>query len=569
MVAKNIKKIVLCLSLVFAGAFLFAFSNPNPLIKHGFAFTAWFMYVPFFMLIKKSTFKTCWLYSGIYGLLAVGLYAWWLYNYNPLCLGIALTIAFAGMALFGFLLKLIEKYFVKNAWLVQFLAVCTFEYLRTLGFMGFHYGLAAYTQWRMTLLIQNAGIIGVFGLNFFVVFCSAVVFAFISKIEDKKEILQKMIADNNHYNGATYVNYVSENDRLLQNTSLKLPIVLLSIWGVLFIAMLIYGSVTLNKNNDYKTVTVAAIQHNDKPNENGIENFREAVQQLINLTDEALEINPDIDFVIWPETAVVPSIVYNYNQKENTDRKQLITYLLNYIDNRSPVFVIGNQHIAVKSDGSDRKLYISSLLLEPQKNVIPPEPEIYSKMHLVPFSEHFPFEKFFPHIYKALLEHEKFFSNEGEELKVFNAGGISFYTPICFEDTFPDLCRKAYQKGARCFFCLTNDAWSKSEACQYQHLAMAEFRAIENKVPVVISAVSGQSAIIDPKGIITAMAVPFTKSYVSGQIQIVPDSRKPTIYNKIGDIFGYGTAFLLLAVLLIRIIIGIIHYITVWQSAQN
>ena len=569
MVSKSVKNIPHCCLLLIAGSVLFAFSNPNPILKHGFAFTAWIMYIPFLFLIKKSTLKNCWLYSGLYGLGATGLYAYWLYNYNPLCLGIGLVVAFIGMALFGLALKLIEKYFVKSAWLVQFIAMCAFEYLRTLGFMGFHYGLAAYTQWNMPLLVQITRITGVFGLNFFVIFSSAVIFAILSKIEDKKVILKKMIADNRHYEGPTYVNYVSDNDKQLKNTSLKLPVVLLSLWCAAFIAVLIYGSIQLKKTNDYKTVTVAAIQHNDNPTENGIENFREAVQQLINLTDEALEINPQIEYVIWPETAVVPSIEYNYNLKENTDRKKLVTYLLNYIQNREPAFVIGNQHIQVSWDSSTKELYNASLVFEPQKNVIPPKPELYSKIHLVPFSEWFPYEKYFPHIYKTLLAHEKFFWNQGSEIKVFNVNGFSFYTPICFEDTFPDLCRKAYKKGARCLFSLTNDSWSKSESCQYQHLAIAKFRAVENGIPLVISSVSGQTAILDSNGNITAMAVPFTKSYVIGQVPVVPQDQKCTIYNKIGDIFGYGSAFLLLAVLLIRVFVAIIKHIHLWQSTQK
>ena len=209
------------------------------------------------------------------------------------------------------------------------------------------------------------------------------------------------------------------------------------------------------------------------------------------------------------------------------------------------------------------------MLFEPKKNVVPPEPQIYSKIHLVPFSETFPYEKLMPHIYKALLEHEKFFWNQGEEINVFKARGLSVYTPICFEDSFPDLCRKAYKNGARCFFSLTNDSWSKSESCQYQHMAMAKFRAVENAVPVVISAVSGHTAIIDLNGNISEMAVPFTKSYAVGEVQVVPENRKPTIYNKIGDIFGYGILFLLLCVLIIRFFVVIITNKHLWQSAQN
>lgn len=558
---QNIKKIPACIILILSGAFLFALANPNYLITKGFAPAAWIMYVPYFFLIKKSSLKNAWFYSGLYGALSIALYAYWLYNYNPLCIVITLAIGFAGMTLFGLLLKALQNLFKKSFWFVWFLCLCSFDYLRTLGFLGIHYGLAAYTQWNSKLLIQSASLFGVFGLNAVVIFSSALIFAFLSKLEDKKILNRRMISDNKHYEGATYVNYVSENDMLMKNTSLKGPVVWSALWFAVIIFMLVYGSVRIKKTQDYKTITVAAIQHNESPESNSLESFRESLQNLISLTDEALEINPGIDIVVWPETAFVPSVIYHYNQSENTERKRLVKYFLDYMNSRSPVFVTGNQHISVNNDGSGKKYYNSALVFTPGQNVIPPEPELYAKIHLVPFSESFPYQKYFPHIYKALLDREKFFWEPGKEIKVFSAAGLSFYTPICFEDTFPSLCRQAWKNGARAFLSLSNDSWSKSEACQYQHLGMAMFRAVENNVPVVISSVSGQTAVINQNGQIMTMAAPFNKTYVISDLPLLEKECKPTIYNKMGDFLGYGMSFLLLAVLLIRIFIAIMLFI--------
>ena len=561
MESKGLKNVLSCFGLILAGALLYSLSNPGFIVKQGFAPAAWIMYVPYLFLIKKCTFKSVWFFSGLYGIFAVGLYAYWLYNYSSICLVLVLIIAFVGMILFGLLIKAIDYMFLKNAWLVQFIALCAFDYVRTLGFLGCHYGIAAYTQWSFEPVLQSAGIAGVFGLNAFVIFSSCVIFAFLSKLQDKKRLVKIMISDNTHYEGPSYVNYVSDNEKRLKNTSLVLPVVGLVIWSCLFVLMIIYGSSVLEKDHDYDYVKVAAVQHNDIPENSGMESYTQNVQDLIRLTDEALEINPDIDMVIWPETAVVPSVMYNYNRTDKNERETLIHHLLQYIDSRTPSFVIGNQHIVTDKSGANKKYYNSALLFTPQKNVIPPAPQIYSKNHLVPFSEHFPYEKYFPHIYKTLLDYEKFFWTPSDELKVFNEKGLSFYTPICFENSFPELTRKALKMGARSVFCLVNDSWSKSLGCQYQHLAMAKFRAVENHVPVVISAVSGQTAIIDYNGQITAMALPFTKTYVVGQVPVIPQDQKPTLYNKIGDILGYGMAFLLLAVLLIRIFVDIIVYI--------
>ena len=563
MVAEKIRKIkiknfLLCLSLSIIGAILYAVSNPNPVIKKGFSVTAWFMYVPFLFLIKKSFLKSCWFYSGLYGALSVCLYAYWLYNYDSMCLLIAIPIAFIATALLGLLLKSVEKIFFKNAWLVQFLIICTFDYLRSFGFLGIGYGLAAYTQWKFNSLIQICSLIGVYGLNAFVILASAIIFAFVSKSEDRMLLQKKLINDDKHYDGATYINYVSENSKKLDYASLKIPCVVLCLWFIFFIFILIYGNIKLKKNQDYKTVTTVVVQHNDNPDENGLENFSDSVVRLMSLTDEALEINPDIRLVIWPENAFVPSVIYHYNQEQNSDRKQLVCYLLDYIQKHDVSFIIGNQQIEVNSSKSDRKIYTSSLLFDRSESVYPPHPEIYNKMKLVPFSEYFPYQKYFPNIYKAILQKQKFFNEPGNEIQIFKSEGLSVYTPICFENSFPSLCSKAYKKGARAFFCLVNDSWAKSESCQYEHLAMSKFRAVENNVPVSVSSVSGQTAFINQKGQIISMANPFTKTYLICEIPVLPETQKPTIYNKIGDIFGYGMAILLLVVLIIRGLIAII-----------
>lgn len=557
-IGKNVKNLFINLILIITGACLFAFSNPNPLIKQGFSLTAWIMYVPLFFIIKRSSIKICWLYTGLYGMLSVAAYAYWLYNYDPLCLYIALPIAFLGTAILGLLLKSVEKRFIKNAWLVQFLILSTFDYLRTLGFLGMHYGLAAYTQWNLPVIIQSVKIIGVYGLNAFVIFSSALVFAFLSKIQDKKKYLHAVVSDNKLYDGASYVNYVSENEKLMANASLKNPVIALCIWAALFLLMLIYGAICLKINENYETVTVAAIQHNDNPQDNGIENYSESLQTLIKLTDEALEINPEIKVVLWPETAFVPSVLYHANTEGQSDRKKLAEFLLNYVRSRSPSFIIGNQHIVTNKNESGKKYYNAAILFENQSGGLPSEKDIYSKIKLVPFSEYFPYQKYFPHIYKSLLEKEKFFWTPGEQIKILETNGLDIYTPICFENTFPYLSRQAYKKGARCLFCLANDSWAKSLSCQYQHLAMARFRAVENHIPLVISSVSGQTAFINQKGQIEDMANPFTKTYVICQIPLLAQAQKPTLYNIIGDVFGYGIAILLLLVLIIRGLIAII-----------
>ena len=155
---------------------------------------------------------------------------------------------------------------------------------------------------------------------------------------------------------------------------------------------------------------------------------------------------------------------------------------------------------------------------------------------------------------------------QGKEINVFDINNFRFSTPICFEDTFGDICRKMRMNGAECFFNLSNDAWSKSLACQNQHLAMAGFRWVENKIPAVRSTSSGQTCIINQYGTIEEMCAPFCSSYLVGNVPIKNfEQEEMTFYTKTGDLFGFVFFIFSLIMLLTKIFIDIIK---IWQKKR-
>jgi len=164
-------------------------------------------------------------------------------------------------------------------------------------------------------------------------------------------------------------------------------------------------------------------------------------------------------------------------------------------------------------------------------------------MHLVPFTEHFPYEKQFPAIYRALKAADTHFWKKGTEPTVFTASGINFSTPICFEDSFGYISRRFVGNGADLLVNLTNDAWAKSLSAQMQHLGMAVFRAVENRRSMVRATASGQTCAIDPNGRITAMADPFIENQITVDIPIY--NRRNTMYTRYGDYLGLS--FLILS----------------------
>jgi len=561
MFEKKSKKTIsfLNLFLLIISALFFSFSHPNAIINNGFFLTGFLIYLPVLCLVHNNSIKKVWLIGGIYGLISYGLYAFWLVKFNPFGLFLACAGYFLILAIVFLFLKLIDILFKKNAWLVQTLFLSVYEYIKTLGFLGFSYGVSAYTQWYNTLFIQICDVIGVFGLNFFIIFPSAWIYSFFEKGHERKIILNSVNIDysKNNSNLSEYV----KREKVIKNTERKSMLVFAFLWILTVLFFNIYGYRDIKSKKVYETVKVAAIQNNENPWKNGIDEYAKNIQDLKDLTNEALEISSDIDFVVWSETSVVPSILYQYYGLIDSRRFNLVYSLLNYIENKDAVFVIGNSDEEIDEENKTKKRFNSVHVYLPSENVIPPDPDVYSKIHLVPLSEYFPYKKYFPHLYKLLFKGENHLWEKGSEYKVFDYKGLKFSTPVCFEDTFGNDCRKFVQNGARCFFNLSNDGWSKSRACQYQHLSMSVFRSVENRVPTVRSTATGETCIINQNGQITAITPDFCKSYVVGNVDILDSDFNPSFYTLHGDLFGQLQVLLLLIILIIQILIVIIKSI--------
>lgn len=82
---------------------------------------------------------------------------------------------------------------------------------------------------------------------------------------------------------------------------------------------------------------------------------------------------------------------------------------------------------------------------------------------------------------------------------------------------------------------ITNDAWLGRTSAPYQHLSMAVFRAVENRVPLVRAANTGITSIIDSRGHIRRMAPLFTETYLAGEVKL---GEGRSFYTRFGDLFA-------------------------------
>ena len=474
--------------LFFLSVLFFSFAHPGFVFPSGFALFGWFSYIPVFMLIRRSSVRSAILWGAAYGFFRFFVLLFWLFGYNQAGL-LGISLAMAGETALIFLLcAFLQKEIPAFSWLLMPQVMLLFEFLRTTGELGFSYGVIGYSQWQVIPLIASARFFGVWGISFVIMLFGSVVADWL----------------------------FSHNVRQLRSFSLrdtKKVFFFIAIFFFLILCGLFPRSAPENK----KSLSIALIQPNSDPWKDGVDAYQDELNELIRLTDTALKEHPETQLVVWSETAFVPDIVRHYTERKDASRYRLSKKLLSYIDKKNCAFVLGNNHQERTAAGENE--YNSALFFEPKKNVIPPRPVVYNKMRLVPFSEQIPYPRLLSPFARLFGEDSHYWAR-GEELTVFEADDIRFCTPICFEDTFPQHVKKMRKAGADLIVNLSNDSWSHSLACQNQHLSMAVFRSVENNVPTIRSTASGQTCVIDSHGRITAMAEPFTATYLFATVKI-------------------------------------------------
>lgn len=455
------------ISLFLISILLFTLSFPNILFSQGFFVFGWLCYIPLFLFVDKVTVKESFFWGLIYGFVNYSLLCFWLYKYDFTC-GLFTCLYMA--VLFGLLFMVLS--WLKDRVVYKALAFVIFDLIRTAGFLGNNYGIIGYSQYQIPFMRH----LGVF-------MAGAVIYLF-----------------------ASFAAAVIKNRKNLHGMYYFVPA---------FIVILISSGCYSAFFQDYGTtrsLKVALVQHNSDPWAQGISSFESEVEELIRLTDEALSKDDTIELVVWPETSVVPDMVYYSDlitDSSYEERKvNLVLKVCEYIKSKKCAFVVGNNYhdpdnLAVQ--------YNSALFFDKNFEKLPEDVKIYNKNHLVPFSEYFPFAKIMPHLYNKLIKSGSSFYNPGKEIKVFKLNNISFSTPICFEDTFYQIPLKMKKSGSELIVNLSNDSWSGSKSCQNQHVAMACFRSAENRIPSVRSTCSGVTCVINDRGKIISELPPFTQ----------------------------------------------------------
>lgn len=520
--------LLLALSVLF-----FAAAFPGFISVNGIGIFGFIALIPIFAVIRNAPWKVVWFYGWLHGMLCYLAFNYWLVSFHPLAIFIS-PLVFSTYMIFLFpILKGADRLFPKYGYVVQAIVWIAYEYLRTRGFFGYAYGILGYSQYRFLPFIQIASVFGVWGVTLMTVFPSI--------------FLGRLLGD------------------LLNGSMVWSPELLkrffkehLWSWGtytVLFVAVLIFGFVTIgiNRREEPDRVwRVALVQHNADSWKGGFTTYQKNFSNLKRLSLEALD-HGDPEIIIWSETAFVPAVYWHDTYRTDPQMYGLVKEFVEFAKELPVPLLTGNDDgrradeskPPVNEDGTYNRIDYNAVILYENGRL----DETYRKQHLVPMTEHFPYEKTFPRLYKLLRDHDYHFWEKGTEPVVFEANdGVHFSTPICFEDIFGCLSAEFVQAGADVIVNMTNDSWSGSVAAEMQHMAMAVLRAVENRRSVVRGTNSGMSCVIDPSGKVLAMMEPFVKKYMNTEVPIY--TYADTIYTRYIDWFAFAMIWLSLILLL-------------------
>lgn len=519
------RRFVVDLALLGASVVLFALAFPSFLSDWGFPPLAFIAFLPIPLVIRRNGYLAAALLGMLYGYASYALFNYWLAKFHPLAHIIVPVVYGAFFVLLFPLLKGADDLFPKSGHLVQIVIWLTYEYVRTLGFLGYSYGTIGYSQYLFLPLARFASLTGVLGVSALVAFPSF--------------YLGRLLLE--------MVERFPNRARLLESPRRKFELVG---YLVLMVGVLIYGFSRQTDFSDERQWRVALVQQNVDPWKGGDRAYQRSLEIHTELSEQAEMEDPDI--VIWSETAFVPSISWHTRFRTDSSRFEIVRRLTQFLDGRSVPYVIGNGdgQLAdpalppVDRAGRWNRTDYNAVLMYERGQII----DTYRKLHLVPFTEYFPFKEQLPSIYRWLEAADTHFWEKGDTYTVFDTGDVTFSTPICYEDTFGYISRGFVQAGAAVIVNITNDSWASSVAAEMQHMAMSVFRALENERTLVRSTNGGITCTIEPNGQITNIIEPFTEGYLVADVPVYEGSR--TLYTRLGDWFGISVSFSALILLL-------------------
>ena len=407
-------------------------------------------------------------------------------------------------ALFGWLYKKLSSttQSINYNWLfVPFLWLGV-EYCRSVFLTGFPWLSIGYTQIEGPLR-SLAPIVGEIGLQGVLVFISAGFAAFLIRITQTGTKFQKQ----------------SSNGLVPLSLPVALPLGLV----VSLVSFSHAEHQAPDTVNEPRKVKVAMVQGNIAQSIKWQpENEWPTMQAYLNLSKSLFK---DHELIIWPEAAIprleVLSLEYlkELDELSAATNTSLITGIVDYqVDTTNAynnIIVLGKKH---NDDTVGHYQYGHN--------------NRFNKHHLLPIGEFVPFESVLRKVAPLFDLPMSSFSRGYFQQDNLIANGVNLTPAICFEIAFANQVRANLYDSSDVILTLSNDAWFGASHGPWQHLQIAQMRALEFAKPVIRVTNNGVTAVIDADGRIQAMLPQFEQAVLSQTVTIAPSS---TFYRQYGN----------------------------------
>jgi apolipoprotein N-acyltransferase len=491
------------LLLVVSSAALMLLSLPEA----DFGMLAWVCLVPWLWALKDKSLKQAFVLSYVAGLCVFTGMTYWLWTVPAF--HVIDFIALCGyfphyLSLWGLGLVWMHRRTGWPAVLIGPPLWVALEFVRShFTFLSAPWMLLGHSQYLHPTIVQLSSLTGVYGLSFLIVLFNMG--------------LAHCLTHSRQTDG--WANALRSG--AMSSASFGATVILLlGVW--------LYGRMVVEAETEPDRVKVALIQANFLPEVQWNASQRlHVLGRYQELTRQAALASPQL--IIWPESAV-PGDVEN--------DKDLRAFVSRIAIESDAYLLVGSSEKGKFVDQDLAGRYFNSMVLFAPDGRIAGQ---YRKIGLVPFAEYVPLEGLvtWPKFIVSLMGH----TVPGHEYTVLHAGSLNVGALICWENIFPDLFREFVSGGAQMMINATNESWFGPTAAPYQLLAMATFRAAENRIALARASNTGVTAFIDPYGRITERLQDEHGGdlFIEGMlIGLVPVKNGPmTFYTRHGDVFAW------------------------------
>ena len=489
------------LPLALVSSVLYTAAIPSFFTLEGIGFLAYFCLVPLFLVLVYAPKWWGLFYGAVFGVIQTMLTNYWLGTFSLVSLQLITLVYLFLFAVFMTVTVCFFKRFGRRALLFIPLLWVVFDYLRSLGFIGYPWGFLGVSQYKFLPLIQIASVTGVWGITLIVLSANGVLAFLAAALIDKRR----------------------ETRKLLTPPALFL---------LLFSGVLVFGFIAISaeerRSENAPSIRIALVQQNADPRKH---DYRATFEVLKEQTDRSMEFDPDL--VVWSETAFVPNIRrWSEMDPARYPYARLVNQFLDYQKSLNVWLLTGNDDyelLELDNGETERHEYNAAVFFDPAGNRV----ETYRKIHLVPFTEYFPFKESFPGLYEWLSGRDVYLWEPGTDLVVFEHPLVRFSTPICFEDGFPSDIRAFVRAGAELIINISNDYWSLTEVEAQQHFANALFRAVENSRPMLRASASGVTCGVEPTGKVTGRLPFYEEGFLIAEVKT--EATRLSAYTRLGD----------------------------------